>query len=248
MKLQDSGITIFVLIGVLFLSIPSIFAKTIVLKSGKTIETGVVDCLNKGYMLFIPCKIVSVSPAPVLICLPGIKEGGIGVSAKHDINMWTFPAEKNGFVVINLEMDYNLFKSPADIKNLYERIKEIVSSLSDSYPIDSQRLYIAGTSGGGAMSISLALMFPGKFVAVGVVGGAVLMFGAKANLKGSQENHFYMVHGQKDKNITIEEFYFTKKQLEDNGAAMEFHIFPEGEHILTSGAYKEVVDWLAKVK
>lgn len=97
------------------------------------------------------------------------------------------------------------------------------------------------------MAISLSLEFPDKFIAVGVVSGGRLGFGAEDNLRNARGQEFYMVHGQKDKSIPISEFRTTERRLEENGAAIEYNIIPEGEHTLSSSIYKEVVDWLAKV-
>jgi len=47
MKLQSSKIIIFVLIGVLFLSVSSVYAETIVLKSGKTVEGKLIEKTDK---------------------------------------------------------------------------------------------------------------------------------------------------------------------------------------------------------
>lgn len=211
-------------------------------------KTGLLNYLHKGYMVYVPRKISFASPAPILICLPGKLPSGYGVPAKQDINMWTYPAEKNGMIAVDLELEYNSIRSPSDVKDLYYRIKKIIDFLSTYYPIDKQKLYIAGTSGGGILSISLALMFPDKFNAVGVVGGARLGYWARDHLTNAEGSHFYMVHGQNDRIIPISEFYSTKRHLVDNGAIVKFSIFPEGGHILRSQAYKEVADWLSKVK
>jgi len=199
-----------------------------------------IDKSSEKYFLFLPNTTLSGEKSPVLVCLPGW-----GISAKQDINVWTYPAEKNGFVVIDLDMNYNLMCSKRSVRTLYGRITNIINSLSTTYPVDTQRLYIAGTSAGGMMSISLALMFPDKFIAVGVVSGGRLGFAAQENLKNARDSHFYMVHGQKDKSIPIREFYSTKKQLERNGGIIESKIVPEGAHTLPSHIYREVVDWLA---
>jgi len=208
-----------------------------------SLRTGLLDCSDKGYMLFIPKNISSARPLSILVCLPGW-----GIAAKQDIHVWTFPAQKNRLVVINLDVNYNSIKSASEVKSLYYRIMQIIDGLSETYPIDTRKIYIAGTSAGGMASIALALQFPGKFLAIGVVSGGRLGFGAKSYLRNANGKYFYMVHGQQDRSIPIGEFYSTKQQLERNGAIIEFSVFPEGAHTLPSRAYAEVIDWLLKVK
>jgi poly(3-hydroxybutyrate) depolymerase len=204
-----------------------------------SLRTGLLDYSDKGYMLFVPKSISSVSPASILICLPGW-----GIRAKQDIYNWAFVAGKRNFVVVDLDVDYNRIHS----RELYPRIFNIIASLAQEYPINQDKIYIAGTSAGGIMSIALALRYPDKFVAVGVVSGGRLGFGARHYLKNAKGVHFYMVHGQRDRAISIGEFHSTKKQLVRNGAIIEFNVLPQGEHTLPSHAYREVVDWLSKAR
>ena len=204
-------------------------------------KTGLLDFSEKGYMVFVP-KDISVS-APILICLPGS-----GIKTKQDINNWAFVAGKKGFVVLGLDLDYNYIKSPSDIRGVYSKISGIVDLLAQEYPISKNKLYLVGTSAGGMMSISLALNYPGKFMAIGVVSGGRLGFGAEENINNARGSCFFMIHGDKDERIPIGEFQSTKNQLERNGAIIEYNIIPGGRHTLNSNAYKEVVNWLSDLE
>lgn len=207
------------------------------------LKTGLVDRSDKGYLLFVPKNISSISPASVLACLPGW-----GMKAKQDINNWAFPAGKRGFFVVDLDINYKDIRSSHDVEKLYRRISNIVASLAEEYPISKDKIYIAGTSAGGMMSIALALRYSDRFVATGVVSGGRLSFGAKSYLKNAKGTKFYMIHGQKDKSIPVGEFHSTKKQLLRNGAIIESNVLSKGEHTLPSHAYAEVIDWLSEVK
>ncbi|MDP2939411.1 MAG: PHB depolymerase family esterase [Candidatus Omnitrophota bacterium] len=225
------------------ISVAFIIFLLIIVANLDDLHAGIIDRSSEGYLLYVPKAAISGQKSPVLICLPGW-----GVAAKQDINMWSFPAEKNGFVVVGLDVNYNLINSASDVQNLYNRIMKIVNLLAFSYPVDLKRLYIAGTSAGGIMSISLALMYSKRFVAVGVVSGARLGFSAQNYLSNARNIRFYMVHGDQDNKIPVSEFYLTKEQLGRNGAIIEFNIIQQGGHSLPSNAYREAVDWLAKVK
>lgn len=175
-----------------------------------------------------------------MICLPGL-----GVSSKQDIGLWVYPAEKKGFVVINLQVNYDSIKFNEDLELFYRKIHEIVLSVSKIYPIDIDRLYIAGTSAGGMLSIALALKHPSSFIAIGVISGARLIAEAKDDLSKAKGCNFYIVHGNKDSSIPINECYETKKFLKNNGARVDFKLFQEYGHTLPSLAYREVIDWLS---
>lgn len=207
-----------------------IFACPPNLYAGKIIEQPALECY-----LGIPKSSPSTSskPMPVLVVLPGW-----GVMAKSDINLWAFPADKRGFLLIELNVNY----SGVSTTQLYSRIQNIIGSLLESYHIDKGKMFIAGTSAGGMMAMALALSHPREFKAVGVVSGARFSFGAEKFLKNAAGQLFYLYHGRNDKTISIGEFYYTKSQLEEQGAVIESKVIPEGGHTLPSSCYKEVVD------
>lgn len=211
--------------------------------SNLSFKTGLIDRSERGYILSVPKAISPTSPSAFLICLPGW-----GISAKQDINNWAFCAAKNGLITVGIDINYNLIRSISDVDNLYSKISNILTSLAKEYPVLNSKVYLAGTSAGGMMSIALGLRYPNKFLAIGVVSGARLSFGAENNLKNAGGQRFYLVHGQKDKSIRINEFYSTKQKLERNGAVIQHKVIPEGEHTLSSGVYREAIDWLSKVK
>jgi predicted esterase len=201
-------------------------------------KTGLLDYSDKGYMLFVPKDMSTV--APILVCLPGW-----GIKTKQDINNWAFTAGKKGFVVLGLDVDYDRINSLSDVDALYSRMYAIIGSLASEYSVNQNKIYVVGTSAGGMISISLALRYPKSFVAIGVVSGGRLGFGAQEELKNAKGCRLYMVHGDKDEKIPIGEFQSTRKQLERNGAIIEYNIISGGRHTLNSNAYKEVVNWLS---
>ena len=199
----------------------------------------IIEQPQEGYLLNAPRVISQDKALPVLVCLPGW-----GVKAKNDINLWAFPADKRGFLLIELDIDYAAINSQKQVEALFARIEKIIQQLASNYNIDKNKLFLAGTSAGAMMAISLALLYPGRFKAMGIISGARLGFGAGTRLKNAKGQLFYFYHGKKDKSIPIAEFYATQKKLRANGAIIEFKVIEEGEHTLPSGSYKEVVDLL----
>jgi len=186
------------------------------------------------YCMSIPNTATADSKLPVLICLPGS-----GIKARQDINVWAFISDKRGFLVIDLDIDYSQ-EGPGGV---YSRIQNVINSLPANTGINKDKVFIAGTSAGGMMALALALFYPHKFKATGIISGSRLSFEAENFLKNARSQLFYLYHGKKDKRVSIREFYATKKKLEANGAIIESKVIEEGEHTLPSGCYKEVVDW-----
>jgi len=225
------------IIGIIFLAICLFCFAVTFAETTPGAKAGLSDYSVKGYTTFVTKEISS--SAPILICLPGS-----GIRTKQDINNWAFTAGRKGFVVLGLDVDYSSILSFADVEQLYSRISGIIKSLDKEYHMKNNKLYLVGTSAGGMISIALTLHYPGKFAAVGVVSGGSLGFGAQEELKKAKGSHFYMVHGDKDERIPLTEFQSTVKQLENNGAIIEYNIVFGGRHTLNSNAYNAVVSWL----
>lgn len=230
---MDNRIIVSLFLGINLFSSALTFAETT-----PGAKFGLSDYSVKGYMTFVTKDISS--SAPILICLPGST-----IQAKQDINNWAFTAGKRGFIVVGLDVDYTSILSFSDVEQVYSRMSSIIKSLAKEYRLKNNKLYLAGTSAGGMVSIALALHYPGKFAAVGVVSGGTLGFGAQEELRKAKGSHFYMVHGDKDERVPLKEFQSTVKLLEQNGAIIDYNIVPGGRHTLNSNVYNEVVSWIA---
>jgi len=195
----------------------------------------IVEEPQERYCLGLPQAVSADKALPVLVCMPGLKR-----NAKDDINIWVFPADKRGFLLLDLDIDYSAENTAA----VYQRIKNIIDHVSVKYNVAKDKIFLAGTSAGGMMAISLVLSYPQEFRAAGVISGARLNPDAKRKIKNAKGQLFYLYHGEKDKNVPIGEFRATKKLLEKSGAVIEAKVLPEGKHGLPSSCYNEIVDWL----
>lgn len=198
----------------------------------------IIEMSQEGYCLSIPHTSRSEKRMPVLICLPGW-----GVKAKNDINMWAFPANKNGFFLIELDIDYTSAHTDSDARLAYDRIQTIIAANASRYNIDQKKIFIAGTSAGGMIAVSLSLMHPDKFVAVGGVSAGRLGFGAEKLITNADNKDYCFFHGQQDMSIPIGEFYQTIEALKRHGAKVRFKVVSAGGHTLPSSCYRELLDW-----
>ena len=203
------------------------------------LRTGLFDYSAQGYTVFIPSNAFSLSFAPVLVCFPGA-----GVKSKEDLEHWSSMAEAKGIVVLDLDVDYNRIVSFADIDRLSGKITAIVDELARQYPINREKILLAGTSIGGMLAVSLGLRNPGKFAGVGIVSGALLRFGSETQLRNARGRHFYIVHGAKDDMIPIEIVSQTKQILEKNGALINYRIFAEDKHPVSPAGYIQIIEWM----
>ena len=204
---------------------------------GKTL-----DFPHEGYSIYIPAVLEHGKRVPLLIALPGKS-----VTTQDDIKSWSLFAEKEGFLVMDLSMDYELINGDADIHELNKRITGLIDNLTDKYNFDRNEIYVAGTSAGGVTSLALSLRYPKIYNVVGLVSGGIIYFKSDEYLKNANLIKFFIVHGSKDTSIPIDRVYVTKSELEKNNAQVTLKVIPDGEHALPQSAYNDVVHWFNSI-
>lgn len=80
-----------------------------------------------------------------------------------------------------------------------ERVMKIVEHISDTYDVDTNRIYVLGMSLGGYGAIDFAATYPDKVAAaIGMCGGASIK-----NLDGLASMPLWLIHGTADRAVTI---------------------------------------------
>lgn len=126
--------------------------------------------------LFVPSK--PASPLPMIVMLHGCTQDP---AAFADATRMDDVAEENGFVVLYPEQPSSATptrcwqwwdaahqaRAAGEPKELADLAKEVASARG----VDAERIYVAGISAGGAMSVVLGATYPDRFTAIGVVAG-----------------------------------------------------------------------------
>ena len=148
---------------------------------------------EKGFVANLPTWTSPEKKFSILMVLPGYS-----VKAKNEINNWKFKAEKNGFLLICMDVDYDQIQLNSDMEDLCSRMIGVCNDfIAQGQPIDLQRIYIAGTSMGATTAINLALRYPKQFRAVADVSGGRLMRGSEFFIQNAAGQNFYLAHGKK---------------------------------------------------
>lgn len=192
------------------------------------------DCL-----FYVPKEAVEGKRPPILIALPGH-----GVSAQEDIELWRESAETTGLFLIDLDVDYLTMQTDTEIRKLQHRILTVVGEADKTYDLDDAKIYIAGTSGGGAIALALALRYPDKYESVGIVSGGRFYLNTRDHLDSAAYKRFFIVHGEKDESIPIEEAEEVKESLESHHAVVKFVKVPAAGHVLPDSVYGSAVRWI----
>jgi poly(hydroxyalkanoate) depolymerase family esterase len=145
--------------------------------------------LQRNYKLFIP-QARAEGRRPLVVMLHGCTQTPDDFAAGTAINS---AAEADGFYVLypwqsdqaNPQRCWNWFKHNHQTRGRGEPalIADMARAVASRYPIDQDRIYVAGLSAGGAMAAVCAAAYPDVFAAVGVHSG--LSAGVAADLQSA---------------------------------------------------------------
>ena len=125
--------------------------------------------------------------------------------------------------------------------DIFEQLKEFVEYASTLPYIDTQRVYLTGTSMGGYASWQLLMSFPEKFAAAIVCCGGGMYWNS-----GRIKIPVWAFHGEEDKTVLCVESKNMVKAINDANGQAKLTLLPGVEHNCWDYAYgrKETYDFL----
>jgi poly(hydroxyalkanoate) depolymerase family esterase len=131
-----------------------------------------------SYQLYVPSTYKPGTAMPLVVALHGCTQTA---DVFRQLSGWDTEAESKGFIVLfpqqsssrNSEGCWNWFESADMQRGSGEPsiIDGMVTTVEHQYSVDTQRVYVAGFSAGGAMANVMAATYPDVFAAVGVGSG-----------------------------------------------------------------------------
>ncbi|MBM7703461.1 alpha/beta hydrolase family esterase [Metabacillus iocasae] len=133
---------------------------------------------GKKYMLYVPSNYERDKKLPLMVMLHGCTQNADDFATGTNMNV---VAEENQFIVLYPEQ--HLSANPNKCWNWFDKhhqkrgvgepalIAGMVKEVKRVYAIDENRVYVAGLSAGGAMSIVLGVTYPDVFSGIGVGAG-----------------------------------------------------------------------------
>jgi phospholipase/carboxylesterase len=134
---------------------------------------------------------------------------------------------------------------PEAFRNAAESLRRFVDQAMERYPIDPQRLVVAGFSQGGLMAFELALRQPARFA--GVVGLSTWLPEILAEdlpkLPEHQDFPVLVIHGTQDTMLEVERARESRELLRPFGVSLTYREFEMG-HEIRPEALKVILRWL----
>ncbi len=146
--------------------------------------TLVVGDEERTYELYVPDSVTDAAAVPLLITLHPFASSG---AAWNALTGFDAIAEREGFIAVYpdaYDMDWNDGSyDQAGWANIYPGddnafLAALIDQLAADYPVDTERVYLAGFAAGGTYAYRAACEIPGLFDKIAVVGSLMWEFQA----------------------------------------------------------------------
>ncbi|NQT19041.1 MAG: hypothetical protein HQ592_05000, partial [Planctomycetes bacterium] len=206
-------------------------------------ETGILtrnveltDGSSASYVLFVPQNYDPQRRWPLIVALHGV--GGTG---DRYVYTWAQHAEERGYIVL---------APTANNKNGWTANgKKIVlgttADVRENFNIDTNRLFIDGTSSGAQGAWIYALSTPGIFAGLVSRSGAVDPL-TTLLLPNARNMPVYIIHGLKDKIVPSDNIKKVRRALIRLGCEVEFRLDTKSGHNTFTGETPKIMQWMAR--
>lgn len=135
-------------------------------------KTVVVAGVNRSWLLHVPASYSGTRPVPVVLLLHG--GGGRAAGIERSTGGFSALADRHGFIAVYPDSRRGHWddgrETVTDPTDDVAFIDELLGALAAEYRVDARRVYAAGISNGGMMSMRLACELSGRFAAIATVG------------------------------------------------------------------------------
>lgn len=135
-------------------------------------KTVVVAGVTRSWLLHVPASYSPSRPAPVVLLLHG--GGGRAAGIERSTGGFSALADRHGFIAVYPESRRGHWddgrETVTDHTDDVAFIAALLDALAAEYAVDVRRVYAAGISNGGMMSMRLACELSGRFAAIATVG------------------------------------------------------------------------------
>lgn len=183
------------------------------------------------YLLYLPDNLDSREEWPLIIFFHGLGAGGTGQNIEKIIKERGLPEsletdKEFPFVVISPQLPSGLWPSYIDT------VDELLTHLSETIAVDTNRLYLTGLSRGAYGVWQYALKYPDRFAAIApIAGGASVSLTPVPSAICTLKNlPIWVFHGEADMLVSPELNIAVVTALESCGGDIKFTLYPNADH------------------
>ena len=207
------------------------------------------------YRELVPEKLILNQSYPLVIFLHGAGERGNDNEAqlRHGGNMFTNPVNREkypAFVIFpqcpqedfwaprnrSAAAGENPFNQNPPVSKALSLVKKILDEAIEKYPVDRNRIYVAGLSMGGMGTFDMLCRYPDLFAAAIPICGGV---STERLRKIKTKTNIRIFHGDADAVVPVTYSREAYKTLKQNRASVEYIEYPGVNHDSWTPAFNE---------
>ena len=186
---------------------------------------------TESYAAYLAGTAQPGQPLPVLILFDPMARGALAVEVFREV------AEAHGLLLVGSNASRN-----GPYERNFEIANRLFSEIFSKYPIDENRVFLSGFSGGSRLAASIAVL-TGQVA--GVIGCGAGFDSAAGYLPGPGAGFLYAgVVGNRDMNFP--EMHHTRNWLEKLGIDNKLVVFEGGHRWPDPGELLRAMDWLVR--
>jgi len=179
-------------------------------------ETMVSQRKNRSFYLYEPENLDRKALYPLIVVLHGSGDSGM-----MPVKRWRDLAQKHGILIAGPNaLDRQAWRIPDDGP---EFIYEMVEGLKKKHPVDPQRVYLFGHSGGATVGIYLALLQSEYFAAAAIHAGAMNPEDGPVIDRARRRIPFSLFIGTRDTLFSVDELRQMRSMLTSRGFIAELN-------------------------
>lgn len=171
---------------------------------------------------------------PLLLALHGSGDNG-----RNYIQIWQAAVEKEKIIVLAPTRPRGYENNPKDLHAFYALVDQIVSQ----YPVDPERLYLAGVSSGALVASWLAARNPGRWRELILIASAPSPEWVQ-NLKPEKFPPILFVHGHHDEQFNFEQILLEAEELRGKGFQVGVIGDPSAGHTHKEEWNEAILKWI----
>jgi predicted esterase len=196
-----------------------------------------VDQQLQPYRVYVPQNYDSAKTWPLVVALHGMGGDENSLFDGYSNGRIKQEAEARGYLIVcpKGRGSASMYRGDAE-----RDVMDVLAEMKKDYSIDPDRTYLMGHSMGGYGTWSVAMAYPSVFAALAPVSGG----GQPAGMTKIAHIPQFVVHGDADPTVSVEESRRMVKAAKDLGIEIQYIEVPGGDHSnVVVPNFKPIFDW-----
>lgn len=178
---------------------------------------------KRSYYLFVPEKLSTSKPLPLIVLLHGSNRNGLSL-----VDKWKDLADKEEIVLAGPDAkDSSRWAAPQDGPDF---LRDLVEDIKLKYPINGRRVYLFGHSAGAGFALQISLLQSEYFAATGVHAGALSPEGYSLTEYAKRKIPMAIWVGDRDPFFPLDVVRKTRDALISKGFSLQLTEMPNHDH------------------